>query len=211
MVFSIFLSLYPLYINHFKLFSKSLINLSCEFKRKDTNLKIKGITSGTYFTKRIKKIKNNKYNKQDLCNKCEYSNICKYKDLGKFNKGKIFKNNVKCNYFYFTITAKAILTLGRDSTTGKKIQETFISENEEEAFNKALSRKLEYERNGGVKVITKSDKSIVDLVSKVIDEDFKLGKIKKSTRKRKLDTLKKLQKENFSTKPISKVTRDEII
>lgn len=174
-------------------------------------MKIKGITSGTYLTKRIKDKKDKKYTKEEICSKCPYSDVCKYKNLGTFKKGKVFKNNVECNFFYFTITAKAILTLGRDSTTGKKIQETFTCENEQEAFNKALTRKLEYEKNGGVKVITKSDKTIIDLISKVIDEKFKLGTIKKSTRKRKMDTLKKLKKEKFTNKPIAKVTREDVV
>ncbi len=174
-------------------------------------MKIKGITSGTYLTKRIKEKKNKKYKKEELCKKCEYSDICKYKELGKFNKGKVFENNVECNYFYFTITVKAVLTIGRDTTTGKIMTQTFTGKNEDEAINKALTTKLELEKNGGIKIITKSNKTIIDLVSKVIDENFKLGKIKKATRKRKLDTLKKLQKEKFTTKPISKVTRDEVV
>ena len=44
-----------------------------------------------------------------------------------------------------------------------------------------------------------------------IEEDYKLGKIIKATHKRKSDTIKKLVKEKFTNKPISKVTRDEVV
>ena len=87
--------------------------------------KLSGITSGTYLTKRIKNPENKNLNKKDICNDCKLKGICKYKDISKFNKGKIFENNVKCNEFYFTITSKAILNLGRDRTTGKMITKTF--------------------------------------------------------------------------------------
>ena len=88
---------------------------------------------------------------------------------------------------------------------------TFVGKNETEAFNKALTEKLKLDQNGGIKIITKSNKTIVDLVESVLKEDFKLGKIKQATFKRKTDTLKKLQKEKFSNIPISKVKREDVI
>ena len=62
-----------------------------------------------------------------------------------------------------------------------------------------------------IKIITKSSKTIIDLVKNIIEEDYKLGKIQKATYKRKLDTLKKLEKEKFTDKPISKVTREDVV
>lgn len=67
------------------------------------------------------------------------------------------------------------------------------------------------EENQEFKIITKSNKTIIDLVKNKIEEDYKLGKIIKATHKRKSDTIKKLSKENFTNKPISKVTRDEVV
>ena len=173
--------------------------------------KLKGITAGTYLTKRIKNKKSKSLTKEEICNNCSQKDICKYKDISKFTNGKVFENTVKCDEFYFTITSKAILTIGRDRTTGKTLTKTFIAQSEEEAINKALTEKINIEKNGGIKLITKSNKSIIDLVQNIIEEDYKLGKIKDSTLKRKTDTLKKLRKEPFSKKPISKVTREEVI
>lgn len=174
-------------------------------------MKIKGITSGTYLEKICKNEKHKQIKKQELCNKCKYKDICKYKTISKFENKKIFKNNVECEVFYFKIVPKAILTIGRDTTTGKRTTKTFVGENEEIAFNKALAMKVDLEKNGGIKIITKSNKTIIDLVRNVINEDYKLGKIKKATRKRKTDTLKKIEKEKFTNIPIAKVKRDDVV
>ena len=180
-------------------------------KGKQKMNKIKGITSGTYLEKKLKDKNNQKFKREEICNKCSFKDVCKYKNVSKFNNGKIFENNVECKYFYFTITPKAILATGRDTTTGKRTTKTFIAETEDEAFNMALTCKLELEKNGGIKVITKSNKSIIDLARGVIEEDFKLGRIKKATLKRKNDTLKKLEQEKFTHLPIAKVKREDIV
>lgn len=173
-------------------------------------MKVKGITSGTYLLKR-KKDKNTKINSREICNQCKYRNTCKYKNISKFENGKVFNNNVECEYFYFIITPKAILTIGRDTTTGKVMTKTFVGKNESEAYNKALTEKLKLDQNGGIKIITKSNKTIVDLIEGVLNEDFNLGKIKQVTFKRKTDTLKKLRKEKFANIPIVKVKREDVI
>ena len=173
-------------------------------------MKIKGITSGTYLLKRTKD-KNLKLSSKEICNRCKFKNTCKYRSISKFENGKVFNNNVECEYFYFIISPKAILTIGRDMTTGRVMTKTFVGKNETEAFQKALNEKLKLDQNGGIKIITKSNKTIVDLVGNVLKEDFKLGKIKQATFKRKTDTLKKLQKEKFTNIPITKVKRDDVI
>ena len=173
--------------------------------------KFKGISSGTYLTKRLKDKTKKSTPKEDLCKNCINNNICKYKDISTFSKGKVFKNNCTCDNFYFTITAKATLQIGRDLEKGKNITKTFTAATEEEAISKALTEKLEMDKNGGFKIISTSTKSIVELVSDVINEDYKLGKIKSNTKLRKEDTLKKLSNESFCTKPISKVKREEVV
>ena len=173
-------------------------------------MKVKGITSGTYLLKRVKD-KSNKLSSKEICNNCKYKGTCKYRAISKFENGKVFNNNVECKYFYFIISPKAILTVGRDTTTGKVMTKTFVGKDEAEAFNKALTEKLKLDQNGGIKIITKSNKTIADLVESVLKEDFKLGKIKQATFKRKNDTLKKLQKEKFTNIPIAKVKREDII
>ena len=173
-------------------------------------MKIKGITAATYLDKRLKD-KSIKISKKEVCNNCQNKDICKYRNISKFENGKVFNNNVECEKFYFITIPKAILTIGRDMTTGKTTTKTFVGKDEQEAYNKALTEKLKLEENGGIKIITKTNKSIIDLVTSVIDEDYRLGNIKKATRKRKLDTMKKLQQEKFANKPISKVARDDVI
>ena len=103
------------------------------------------------------------------------------------------------------------MTIGRDTATGKVMTKTFVGKNESEAYNKALTEKLKLDQNGGVKIITKSNKTIVDLIEGVLKEDFNLGKIKQVTFKRKTDTLKKLRKEKFANIPIVKVKREDVI
>lgn len=173
-------------------------------------MKVKGITSGTYLLKRAKN-KSNKLSSKEICNNCQYKDTCRYRAISKFENGKVFNNNVECKYFYFIISPKAILIVGRDTTTGKVMTKTFVGKDETEAFNKALTEKLKLDQNGGMKIITKSNKTIADLVGSVLKEDFKLGKIKQATFKRKNDTLNKLQKEKFTNIPITKVKREDII
>lgn len=173
--------------------------------------KLKGISSGTYLTKRIKNSKKKKIPKDEICNKCDKRDICKYRNITKFVNGRVFENNVTCNEFYMTISAKAILTLGIDRTTGETVRQTFYAEDEEKAISKALQEKIKIEQNGGFKPITKSGKTIIDIDKNILAEDLRLGKIKGNTYKRKTDTLKQLEKQLFANKPIAKVTRDEIV
>ena len=173
--------------------------------------KIKGITVGTYLTKTIKNPKDKGIPSKEICGKCSQKDKCKYRQITKFENEKVFKNNVECDSFYFSITPKAIVITGRDETTGKRSTKTFVGANEKEAFNKALSFQLEMEKNQEFRIITKSNKTIIDFVTNKIEEDYKLGKIIKATYKRKSDTIKRLAKEKFTNKPISQVTRDEVV
>ena len=117
-------------------------------------MEFKGITVGTYITRRPK-VKNNK----DICSNC----------------------NIKLKLLKRTLTKKK-------NTNYAKI-----------------------DKNGGPKVITKSNKSLVDLVGSRIDEQHKLKEINDSTYKRKTDTLKQIAKESFANKPIAKVIRQDVV
>lgn len=64
---------------------------------------------------------------------------------------------------------------------------------------------------GGVRVITRSNKTLVELIKPLIDEQYKLKAINQATHKRKSDTLKQIEKENFANKPIAKVTREDVV
>ena len=89
-------------------------------------------------------------------------------------------------------------------------QKTFVAESEEMALHKALEFKLDLDKNGGPRIITKSNKTLVELVKPVLEEQYKLKDIKATTFKRKTDTLKQISKAKFANKPIAKVTRKEV-
>ena len=103
---------------------------------------------------------------------------------------------------YFTISRKASLTISRDKTTGKERKQSFTGNTKEEAISRALAAKIELEKSGGVRTITKSNKTMVDLILNVIDERFNLGNIKPNTCRRKRKSLKKLQNEKIA-KPVN--------
>ena len=166
-------------------------------------MEFKGITVGTYITRRPKG-KNNK----DICSNCDIKLKLIKKNIDKEKEYELCKDCEKC---YVSKTCKATLTVGYDKTTGKTIRKTFTADTEELATRDALEYKIEIDKNGGPRVITKSNKSLVDLVSSRIDEQHKLKEINDSTYKRKTDTLKKIAKDSFANKPIAKVIRQDVV
>lgn len=141
-------------------------------------MKFKGITVGTYISKRPK----GKYN-ETICADCKNK---KNKNTDKEKQYELCKG---CDKFYISKTCKAVLTIGRDQTTGKTQRKSFVADTEEEALNNALEYKINLDRNGGPRIITKTNKTLIDLVKSMIEEQFKLNRIKESTYKRKLDTM----------------------
>ena len=167
-------------------------------------MEFKGITVGTYISRKAK----NK-NEKDICTNCEiYKQIQEKKNIDKEKEYELCKD---CNKCYVSKSCKALLTVGRDTTTGKTNRKTFVADTEEKAMSKALQYKLDLEQNGGVRIITKSNKTLIELVKPCIEEQFKLKDIDKSTFKRKSDTLKQIAKATFSNKPIAKVTREDVV
>lgn len=163
-------------------------------------MKFKGITVGTYVSKRSK----GNFD-ESICTNCKNN---KNKNIDKEKQYELCKG---CNKFYVSKTCKAVLTIGRDQTTGKTIRKSFVADTEEEALNNALEYKINLDRNGGPRIITKTNKTLIDLVKPMIEEQFKLNRIKESTYKRKLDTLKQIENASFARKPIAKVTRDDVV
>lgn len=167
-------------------------------------MEFKGITVGTYISRKPK----NK-NEKDICANCEINTkIQKSKYIDKEKEYELCKNCDKC---YVSKSCKALLTIGRDTTTGKTIRKTFGAETEEKALADALQYKLDMDKNGGPRIITKSNKTLIELITTCINESYKLKKIDQSTYKRKMDTLKKISKAPFANKAISKVSRDEVV
>ena len=167
-------------------------------------MEFKGITVGTYISR---KSKNNK--KKNVCANCEINaKIQRSKNIDKEKEYDLCKGCEKC---YVSKSCKALLTIGRDQTTGKTNRKTFVANTEEQALAEALQYKLDLDKNGGPRIITKSNKTLVELLNPCINEQFMLNKIDKSTLKRKMDTLKQISKASFANKPIAKVTREEVV
>ena len=167
-------------------------------------MEFKGITVGTYISR---KSKNNK--EKNVCANCEINaKIQRSKNIDKEKEYDLCKGCEKC---YVSKSCKALLTIGRDQTTGKTNRKTFVANTEEQALAEALQYKLDLDKNGGPRIITKSNKTLVELLNPCINEQFMLNKIDKSTLKRKMDTLKQISKASFSNKPIAKVTREEVV
>ena len=163
-------------------------------------MNLKGITVGTYISKRPK----GKFD-ESICASCVNN---KNKNIDKKKQYELCKG---CDKFYVSKTCKAVLTTGRDQTSGKTQRKTFVADSEQEALDKALDYRINLNKNGGPRIITKINKTLIDLVKPMIEEQFKLNRIKESTYKRKLDTLKQIGNASFARKPIAKVTRDEIV
>ena len=167
-------------------------------------MEFKGITVGTYISRKPKNSK-----EKDVCANCKiYEKIQTDKHIDKEKEYELCKNCEKC---YVSKTCKALLTVGRDQTTGKANRKTFVADSEEQALNDALQYKLDLNKAGGPRIITKSNKTLVELVRPCIEEQFKLKKINKSTLKRKTDTLKQIAKAPFANKAISKVTGEDVV
>ena len=167
-------------------------------------MEFKGITVGTYISR---KSKNNK--EKNVCANCEINEkIQRSKNIDKEKEYDLCKGCEKC---YVSKSCKALLKIGRDQTTGKTNRKTFVANTEEQALAEALQYKLDLDKNGGPRIITKSNKTLVELLNPCINEQFMLNKIDKSTLKRKMDTLKQISKASFANKPIAKVTREEVV
>ena len=167
-------------------------------------MEFKGFTVGTYISR---KSKNNK--EKNVCANCEINaKIQRSKNIDKEKEYDLCKGCEKC---YVSKSCKALLTIGRDQTTGKTNRKTFVANTEEQALAEALQYKLDLDKNGGPRIITKSNKTLVELLNPCINEQFMLNKIDKSTLKRKMDTLKQISKASFANKPIAKVTREEVV
>lgn len=167
--------------------------------------KINGITYGIYPSIRPKKNVD-----KSVCEDC---NICKdkaYQIADSLGRMHICRDS-GCNLFYFSQTSKATIILGRDAITGKELKKTFVADTEEEALSLALDAKLNMDKNGGPRIINKSNLSIIDIATPLYIEDYKLHKINASTHSKNNTNLKMLKREAFATKPINKVQRMEIV
>ena len=146
-------------------------------------MEFKGITVDTYISRKPK----NK-NEKDICTNCEINTKIqkgKYIDKEKEYEYELCKNCAKC---YVSKSCKALLTIGRDTKTGKTIRKTFSAETEEKALADALQYKLDIDKNGGPRIITKSNKTLVEL-NEVVNYLSSLSKYSESTVKQNYELL----------------------
>ena len=109
-------------------------------------MEFKGITVGTYISR---KSKNNK--EKNVCANCEINEkIQRSKNIDKEKEYDLCKGCEKC---YVSKSCKALLTIGRDQTTGKTNRKTFVANTEEQALAEALQYKLDLDKNGGPRII----------------------------------------------------------
>lgn len=108
-------------------------------------------------------------------------------------------------------TLNGTVFLGRDTITGKELKKTFVADTEEEALNLALEAKLNIDKNGGPRIINKTNLSVIDIAKPLYMEDYKLHRINSNTHNKNNTNFKMIEKESFTTKPINKVSRMEII
>lgn len=167
--------------------------------------KINGITYGTYPSIRPKKNID-----RSVCKNCE---VCKSKSYQLANnlKRMYICRDSGCQYFYFSQTSKATVILGKDKVTGKDIKKTFVADNADAALLLALQAKENIDKNGGPRIISKSNLSIIDIAKTLYMEDYKLHKVGNNTNSKNNTNIKMLEKETFTTKPINKVNRIEIV
>lgn len=127
-------------------------------------MEFKGITVGTYISRKPKTDK-----LKDICTNCKiYENIQISKNINKDKEYELCKNCDKC---YVSKSCKAVLTVSRD-TTGKINRKSFVADSEEKALNNALQYKLDLNKNGGPRIITKSNKTLIELLKPCLDEQF---------------------------------------
>jgi len=86
-------------------------------------MKLKGITVGTYISKRPK----GKFD-ESICASCENN---KNKNIDKEKQYELCKG---CDKFYVSKTCKAVLTTGRDQTTGQTKRRTFVADTEQKYY-----------------------------------------------------------------------------
>ena len=94
-------------------------------------MKLKGITVGTYISNRPKGIFD-----ESICASCVNN---KNKNIDKEKQYELCKG---CDKFYVSKTCKAVLTTGRDQTTGQTRRKSFVADTEQAALDKALDYRI---------------------------------------------------------------------
>lgn len=172
-------------------------------------MKSKGYTVGTYPNKQKRKDSNlpmcptcKKCINKDLCNDRENLKACK--------KCKKCRDSQNCDKFYFNKQAKAVLVIGKDPKTKKRITKTFTAPTEDEAVEKLFKYKI-YAKENGIPLNVKNEKlTISGIAQELIESKYRKGKICGNTYNTHLCTLNRIKSCKFANIPIEKVTREQI-
>ena len=177
-------------------------------------MKLEKITVGTYTNRKLKSTL--KFPIQKICKKCKTIYDCNskkdIKSLLKCSKCKNDLSYVDENSLYYTSEViKAVLSLGKD-LNGKRQTKTFTGKTKEEALRKLYAFKDTLEYTEGPIVLNKATNcSICDIIKHLKKEALQMGRINKNTYKTNMDALKRMQKEKFVNKSITKVSRAELL
>ena len=177
-------------------------------------MKLEKITVGTYTNRKLKSTL--KFPIQKICKKCKTIYDCnsqkEIKSLLKCSKCKNDLSYVDENSLYYTSEViKAVLSLGKD-LNGKRQTKTFTGKTQEEALRKLYAFKDTLEKTEGPIVLNKATNcSISDIINHLKKEALQMGRINKNTFKTNMDALKRMQKEKFVNKSITKVSRADLL
>ena len=174
-------------------------------------MKTKGITTGTYTEKKVKR-------SSDLpicptCKKCKDRSICKNRKLLKnCNICKSCTDKDNCDKFYHYTKGRATLTIGKNIETKEPIRKSFIADTVDEALDKLYKYKIEMQENGKdfETELKKTTKSIADIGQEIEDSKYRKGKTKGNAYRTNMATLNRIKENKFANIPIDRVNKSQI-
>lgn len=174
-------------------------------------MKTKGITTGTYTEKKVKR-------SSDLpmcptCKKCKDRSICKNRKLLKnCSVCKSCTDKDNCDKFYHYTKGRATLTIGKNIETKEPIRKSFTADTIDEALDKLYKYKIEMQENGKdlEAELKKTTKSIADIGQEIEDSKFRKGKTKGNAYRTNMATLNRIKENKFANIPIDKVKKTQV-
>ena len=174
-------------------------------------MKTKGITTGTYTEKKVKR-------SSDLpmcptCKKCKDRSICKNRKLLKnCSVCKSCTDKDNCDKFYHYTKGRATLTIGKNIETKEPIRKSFTADTIDEALDKLYKYKIEMQENGKdlEAELKKTTKSIAEIGQEIEDSKFRKGKTKGNAYRTNMATLNRIKENKFANIPIDKVKKTQV-
>ena len=171
------------------------------------------ITVGTYTNHKLKP--NLNFPIKKTCKKCNTVFDCKnnreLKTLANCPECGISLSYVDDSIFYNYTICRAVVNLGKD-IKGKTIKKYFTGKTNDEALQKAKNFLGSLEPTDGPIEFEKEEKNTINqIVYHLKNEALSMGKINQNTYHTNMAALHRLRGTKIATKPISKVTRADII